>query len=169
MELLKKLSMKTMGINPKKVIKDLEDGQSVDIIRIAGTAGGVKRGESNFGPWAALLGSFVAIDLQANKPYQAGTAFLPDIVTDMLVKAVEHSDPETGEVTTTDVMIDLTIGLKANEKSSVGYEYTVTPNMKLSSVADKLLENMGYTAADTSKQIENKPETAQKKAGKKGK
>lgn len=150
MNLVRKLSMKGMGINPKGLIKGKEDGFKTPVFRIAGTAGSLKRGESNFGPWVAFMGSFVAVDLtNPAKPeaYQSGSAFLPKVIEDMLVKAVEIVDPESGEVSNRDVQFDITVGLVVNEKSTVGYEYTVTPNMKIASNAEALLTKMGYDPA----------------------
>jgi hypothetical protein len=171
MKLVKKLSMKSMGIDGKAIAKDLKSGESVNVFRIAGTAGGVKRGESTYGTWQAFLGSFVAVDLKdQTRQFQAGMAFLPDVVTELLVKAVEFSDAETGEVGTRDVAFDLTVGIQQDDKSTTGYVYTVTPHIKLSSVADALLEQMGVAPAKQIEQEKGEEKTAAPgKANKKGK
>lgn len=119
----KKVSARTLVGNVKSYIKDLQNGQDMDIMRVVGLANGLKQGETNFGEWTALIGSFVAEPLvgeKAGKRVRTGQIFLPDVALNLVVGAVENL--AKGE----SVELAFTIGVERDDDIMIGYVYTAS-------------------------------------------
>jgi len=89
--LVKKLSAKVLVGQVKSYVKDLQNGQSVELFRVVGIAHGIKSGISNFGEWTSLMGQFVAEPLIGDKKgqrFRTGQLFLPDVMLNMIAPLV---------------------------------------------------------------------------------
>jgi hypothetical protein len=116
----KKLSMKVLAGNIKAAVKSLANGESVDLARVVGIARGTKTGESQFGPWTALTGDFIAESLHGDKAgnrYRTGTLFLPDVALDLVLPHVEGLAKGDG------VELAFKLSAEANEDANHGYVY----------------------------------------------
>lgn len=91
------------------------------IIRIAGIASGTKTGTSNFGPWTAATGDFIAINAETGEEFRSGICFMPSTAMSLIEGALAQS-PEGVEFA-------FDFGVKEAD-NSVGYEYTVKPVIK---------------------------------------
>ena len=118
--IVKKLSGKVLVGNVKAYIKDLQEGQTLDLYRVVGIARGVKNGTSTFGDYTALMGDFVAEALVGSKIGQrsrTGQLFLPDVALNLVSSTVENLSKGEG------VELAFTVGITASESSAIGYEY----------------------------------------------
>lgn len=117
----KKLSMKGLVGNVKAHVKELENGQQIALASIAGIVRGTKSGESNFGPWVALTGDFMAQPAVGDKVgnrCRTGVLFLPDVAQDLVLPLVSGLGKGDG------IEIAFEIGAEADETSNTGYVYT---------------------------------------------
>jgi len=121
LNIVKKLSMRVLVGDVKKLAKPLENGAALDLAKVVGIARGTKTGVSNFGDWVALTGDFVAEALvgdKVGKRYRTGTLFLPDVALSLVVPIV--SGLEKGEA----MELAFTVGIEGNEDANTGYIYT---------------------------------------------
>jgi len=121
--IVKKLSMKVLVGNVKAQIKDLQEGQSVDIARVVGIARGLRHGTSTYGDFTALTGDFVAealVGAKVGSRFRTGQLFLPDVAQNLVQPTVENLAKGDG------VEMAFTIGVIATESSNTGYEYTAS-------------------------------------------
>lgn len=95
----------------------------MDILQVVGIATGSRTGESTYGPWVSLRGTFQATNLQTGEVFRGSECFLPDIGVDMVLVALNSKDAQAVEFA-------VNVSIKKSE-SPIGYEYTVTPLMKL--------------------------------------
>lgn len=119
--IVKKLSGKVLVGNVKAYIKELQDGQTIDLYRVIGVAAGLKTGTSNYGDWTALTGQFVAeavVGAKAGQRFRTGQLFLPDVALNMVAPIVENLDK--GE----SVELAFMIGIQADDTAQAGYTYT---------------------------------------------
>lgn len=114
-EMLKKLS-------PKTICEDLLGPieEKVDLYTVYGTANDITSGESTYGPWDALVGSFEACRIDNGQIFAGIKAFIPEPLGSMLVNKVKEL--EAGEKVEFAVMISIK---PADTKT--GYEYICTP------------------------------------------
>lgn len=112
--IVKKLSVKT--IHGKVKASELDASGSI-LFRIMGVAMGAKSGESQFGPWTALTGNFAAVKADG-EIIRASELFLPDVILNMLLPAVEQgNNPE--------FVFD--VGARPDENVTIGYSYFARP------------------------------------------
>lgn len=116
--LLKKISAKTLIGDIKQVIEGYKDGENVILFHVFGRANGIKTGTSNFGEWLCFEGQFEAVNVSTGETSQAPKCFLPDPIESMLVNALKDNAV---------VEFALEVGVKANSKLPMGYEYIVNP------------------------------------------
>ncbi len=157
MALIKKLSVKSVCGNIKKMVASDEIKEPTPIMRVFGMASRVLTGESDFGPWVAFIGQFKAINLLDGTEYQSGKAFLPDVASDLLEGAVSSS--EAGSVE-----FGFDILAVPDEESATGYIYQADPLIKPAE-DDTLLrleQNLNPPAGEKQKEADK---TATKKAG----
>lgn len=119
---------------------------AVPLFRVFGIANGVAHGETNLGPWEALMGIFEAVRLSDGERFAAAKCFLPGAAGDMIVarlKAVREEDPDAS------VRFGLEVGIRYMERKdgTDGYEY-VTKSIVKADQADLLAglrtEAIGY-------------------------
>jgi hypothetical protein len=138
MELVKKLSAKSVVGNPMSVIraamKDAHDrapqeGDSAPLYRVYGVARGVKNGQSNFGEWTAFKGEFAAVSLETGEQFRSGELFLPEVAEALLIGPVKDGDGSG-------VQFAFEIGARAvkdrADDKNLKYEYTVRSLVELS-------------------------------------
>ncbi len=118
-KLQKKVSIaKVFGkVNSATIAKT--GGNEIHVLRILGSANGIKTGVSDYGDWKALSGQFRATNPETGEQFDAATAFLPDVALDMIAASLE------GGATAVDFAFDIFAVL--DESSSVGYTYRATP------------------------------------------
>ena len=114
-ELVRKLSPKT--VLEKKVEAP---SKATPLYRVYGIARGVRSGESQFGIWTALVGSFEAIRIDDGAVFAGIQCFLPEPMNGMIADKLRH-DSETKEV-----QFAVEVGIKPSDVP-VGYEYTSKP------------------------------------------
>ncbi|MGV0999690.1 MAG: hypothetical protein ACOYBQ_10220 [Fluviibacter sp.] len=118
---VKKLSVATVygKIDLKQVINS---DKPIAVMRVAGQAVGTKSGDSNYGTWTALVGSFVAIHPETGEQSEAAQLFLPEVALIPIQVALASANARA-----IDFAIELQV--KASENTKPGgspYEYTFT-------------------------------------------
>lgn len=131
--ILKKLSMKSLVGDVKALLRvnsrvdakgepiPLAEGDVLWLGRVVGIGKGLKTGESNFGPWTAILGDFQVVGYEGTgkgKTFRTGQIFLPEVIENMVAPVVGNLDKGSTMAFAFDV------GIKANKESVTGYEYT---------------------------------------------
>lgn len=157
-KLVSKLSMKSIFGNPRTALPANDKETSGPLVRIVGTVGSVKSGESNFGEWLAFIGQFQAVNLKTNEVFRSGKMFLPTVAQDMLLGAVQSVD-------SSGVEFAFDIGIMRDDEAQVGYQYVVVPLLEVSEAdpCARLLAQVGGAP-----QLEA-PKEPEKTTGKKGK
>ncbi len=107
--IVKKISSKLMCKN----VRDAKEGYLYSII---GKAVSLKRGQSNYGEWTCLIGTFEAWNDEIN--VSSNQAFLPEIASIPLEVAVMDD-------TAKDISFGIEIWKVLDSESSVGYQYTI--------------------------------------------
>ena len=95
------------------------------IMQVVGVAIGVKKGETDKGPWYAFTGSFQATDLKTGKVFRSGLCFMPEVVGNLLLAQVLTETVKAVE-------FGFNIGVKGDESSVTGYIYVGEPILSLS-------------------------------------
>lgn len=148
---IKKLSVAT--IFGKISIKDLlaAPETTMPVMRVIGLAMGVKKGDSNYGEWTALLGTFQCTNLQTGEASEAATLFLPEVALIPIQVALSAEG-----VRGVEFAIDISVRYVENGKpGGVPYEYTWTPllppdqNDPITRIKNKLLALQGPAKGET--------------------
>lgn len=131
-------------------IKAPDSGQHF-IMQVMGIATGTKTGESDKGPWTALLGSFQAINMETGNVYRSGVCFLPNIVLNMILPKLLEKDSKAVEFA-------FNIGIKADEDSVTGYVYIAEPIFEAAEndPLEMLTKKLPKTSGEKVSQIEHK-------------
>ncbi len=119
-EIAKKLSMRHIvgGSIPKPV--DEDGKREITLCAVVGIAAGLKHGESNYGPWTALLGNFKALPLYGEnkgKEIRTGQLFLPEAALNTISPYVENASK--GE----SIQFAFEIGVRYDKAANTGYTY----------------------------------------------
>lgn len=129
-QILRKLSMKALVGNVKSALVTVNeknekilaaDGTVIPVAKVIGIGNGTKSGESNYGPWTALLGQFIAEPLAGEnkgKSFRTGQLFLPDVALNLVIGAVENLAKGDS------VQFAFQINIIANSETGQGYEYS---------------------------------------------
>lgn len=109
------------------------------VCRIVGYAAGVKRGDSSYGEWAALVGEFAATNADTGEIFASKTAIIPGAMGEALVTTTEDrlkEDASSQVKFSCDVFVK-----RSSRQPAQKYEYVVRPviDAKLSSPALELL------------------------------
>ena len=136
-ELVRKISSKTvMG-------KIEAPTKQTNLFHVYGIAHKVRIGESDKGPWVALVGRFEAVRISDGQTFEAAQCFLPEPMSSIISEQLSITEPvldgdgkavkdENGIVktkrTSDSIRFALEIGVKKSD-SPVGYEYTTKPLM----------------------------------------
>lgn len=140
MELARKLSPKTLGFDKPQInalLRDVKDGQAVDLFVIAGRAKGSRTGESQYGSWTAFIGDFAAVMIAQGKiaDYAPGVqvrssrCHIPQPMEDAITSGLMESDGG--------VDFGIKVGVKMGRDGD-GYEYVCTPTLKITESDDLL-------------------------------
>ena len=125
------------------------------LMQVAGIATGFKTGESDYGEWSALTGSFQATNLENEKVYRSGKCFLPVVALNMILPALE-AEHAIG------VEFAFNIGVVSAE-TATGYEYVCESVFEISE-NDPLQMLTSRINKEEQKKLGN--ESADKKKGK---
>lgn len=116
MALIKKLSVKTVVGNVKKMVASEAITKPTAVMRMFGVATRTQTGEGDNGPYVAFIGQFKAINLLDGTEYTSGKAFLPDVASDLLEGALA-SEGANGAEFAFDILV------VPDESSAPGYVY----------------------------------------------
>jgi len=149
-KLLKKMTPKTiMGERPK--VGD----EPKQLFTIYGVASGVRKGESNYGPWTMLTGRFEAA--RDGQDYISGECALPNPLHNMIIESLRHD--EHGEVKAVEFACNVIIAPRPD--TAIGYEYFAEPiveqteNDPLSSLRARVTARLAIPAPKAEAQAEN--------------
>lgn len=139
MQILRKLTIKTCGdftiAKIKKTLqeaagyeadgkpKDIPDGTTVDLLKIAGEVTRAKSGQTDKGEFTRLEGSFVGTDLTTGELFQSGVCILPQFIGAQLGAAVLGANGGAVEFA-------FLIQAKGKVNAITGYEFAVHPLME---------------------------------------
>jgi len=115
MAMIKKISIAKLGAKPSKV-------EPTELIRVWGIATGTVTGESQFGEWVALVGSFKAVNLSDGEVFTSSKCFLPSVASDYLVQYLKNGESS--------IEFALQIDSVPSE-TAIGYEYVVKPLLEV--------------------------------------
>ena len=136
-ELLRKISSKTV------IGKVAKPKKQTPLFHVYGIAHKVRSGNSDMGPWTALIGRFEAVRISDGQSYAAPQCFLPEpmssMIAEQLLMTEDVVDADGKSVTDADgvqrtknlvdsIRFSLEIGVKKSD-SPVGYEYTTKPHL----------------------------------------
>lgn len=137
-QVIRKISARHVIANVKYYVPkaDKDGNVSKDVIplfRIFGQATGIRKGESDNGPFTALTGRFEAVSVAADpetgevedKVFASPECFLPEPMNAMIADELDRRDA-SGKREVQSLEFAFEVGVKA-AKTSVGYEYTCTP------------------------------------------
>lgn len=116
----RKISAKTvMG----KIKKDwIPEKGTKPLFQVIGQVYGTRKGEGDYGPWVALVGTFEAVNLITGEAFTGPECFLPEPYNGMI------ADKLTGEGRVNAVDFAYEIGLTPpGPDSTVQYEYSCKP------------------------------------------
>ena len=118
MELLKKITSKSvMGGKVEK------PDEHIDLYTVYGIATGVRTGESTFGPWNSLTGSFEAVRVGDGEVFASSQCFLPEPMNGIIAGQLGQDESPQG------IQFAVMVGVKPAD-TATGYEYTTSPLMK---------------------------------------
>ncbi len=135
MQILRKLTIKTCGdftiAKIRKTLqdaagyegdkpKDIPDGLTVDLIKIAGESTGAATGQTDKGSYTKLSGSFVGTDMTTGELYQSGQCILPEFIGSQLGAALVNNAGQA-------VNFAFLIQAKAKANAVTGYEFAIKP------------------------------------------
>lgn len=151
-QLVKKISAKTiLGKRPTAPA----EGSTEWLYEVIGIANGRKDGESDNGPWTALLGMFEARRMTDGARFRSGALFVPDVALDLVLgamqqegDAVETKDAKgrsTRRARSADsVEIGFRVGITYDADTPTQYVYVAEPLFAVSD-ADPLAALLGRT------------------------
>src|SRR5262249_3822242 len=91
-QLVSKISPKTVAGKERRAPE--KAGEIKWLYEVAGIVNGRRDGESDNGPWTALLGSFMAKRLSDGARFRSGQCFLPNVANNVVLG--ELTDDVTG-------------------------------------------------------------------------
>lgn len=158
MELLNKITMKAIGVQPKS--GELAEGQKIALARVFGRSQGAKLKQSDYGESFAFSGNFEAVRISDGEHFKASKVFLPKTIEGLLAAAHNESDEP--------IDFAIEVGVKY-AKNAFGYEWTVTPLIENTGAADQLAHLRGAALAALPAPVHNEsaPADAAEPAGKK--
>jgi len=143
MEILRKLTIKNCGWTTNDLKLAVSKAAYTDILKIAGVITAIRPGQTQLGEYAELVGQFQAVNLETGEMFQSGKAILPNFIADPMVEASKGGS---------EVEFAIQIGVKRNEGSVVGYEFSVKPLVE-PKVSDKLAKLLDMAKIDTKKKL----------------
>lgn len=144
MKILSKITVSTIGINPKELLPQLAEG-SIDVMEVMGVVTGVQTGTTSFGDFMKLVGSFEATNLLTGEVFVSGKCILPSVINDLVAGQVR---PDTK------FAFAFVIGIEEDD-NAIGYKYNFQPLVKIE--GDKALDSLRAEISKHSKEIEAPP------------
>lgn len=123
MSQVKKISVATVfgKIDLKELLA--APAETIKVMRVLGSAVGVKEGESNFGHWKALMGQFRASHPETGEVFEAPILFLPEVALTPILVSLTQPGARAVEFA-----LELSVKYVNNSKpGGVPYEYTWAP------------------------------------------
>ncbi len=114
MEIVSKLTLKTIGAQPKPHSIEV----NTMLCSIYGRIRGKKVGQSTFGDFINFDGEFEGVNAATGEVFRSGKMILPRVLESLLAGAVDGEN-------TVDFAVE--IWAKPSEKGNTGYEYGVKP------------------------------------------
>lgn len=148
MELVKKLTLRTMNLGKAVIRKAVpEEGSVSSLAKIVGRTTAAQPVQSEQGESIRLIGDFTGINLLTGEVFSSTVCFIPNFVAQPLANALNESDS---------VEFALEITAKFSEKSAVGYEFGVKPLLetKPTNAMEALLERSGVALPALSAPVE---------------
>lgn len=113
--MVKKISVAKVGAKPSKT-------EHRELMQVFGIATGTLTGESQFGEWIALTGTFKAINIDEGEVFTSTKCFLPAVATDYLVEYLRNDSSSVEFALQIDSVPSDTV---------IGYEYIVKPLLEI--------------------------------------
>lgn len=123
MEILRKISSKTLLGGPSKTRELLGNNKKVPVWRVIGIARSTREGSGDNGPWTCLVGTFEATVLTGENKgevFQSPKLFLPQPMDQILYESLQAEDADAIEFA-------LEVGIERDDSAAVGYVYTTKP------------------------------------------
>jgi hypothetical protein len=118
----RKISAKTVWGKVKR--SDIPEQGVKVLFTIIGQAMGVRKGEGEYGPWVALVGTFEAVNAVTGEVFAGPEAFLPEPFNSMIANKLQGE----GAVHAIDFAFEVGIKSAPNEDTTrVPFEYTCKP------------------------------------------
>lgn len=158
MEMLRKITIKTVGFDAKTIKATVDEQDKAALIRVAGIVNAAKPGQTDKGEFLALIGEFSALNLQTGEQFSSGKCILPNFIADQFGAVLQqHGTAEFG----------LEIGAKKDDSAVTGYTFTVRPlvESKSSNRMQELIQTIS-AEAPALPAPSAKPSAAKKKARK---
>lgn len=123
MEMIKKISIKTVCGMPRKLLGNLD---KILLMEVMGEVTDIETGKSTFAKddgevneWTALLGQFRAQNCLTRQKYFSGRCFLPAVVSDLIVAQYKIGKAQGLQT----LQFAILIGVKDAPDVAIGYEY----------------------------------------------
>ncbi len=138
-EIARKITLRTCGCTVeaiKAATVSLAEGDSVELLKIAGVTTSCAVGQTDKGEFIRLNGEFMAVNQITGEQFAASQTILPSFLGQMLQSALSASEQ---------VEFALSIGARKSAKSVTGYEFVARPlvNAEPSARLSKLLAVAG--------------------------
>lgn len=138
-EIARKITLRTCGLtvdNIKAALADCADGESMELLKIAGVTTSCAVGQTDKGEFIRLNGEFLAVSQITGETFSSSQTILPTFLGQMLQSALSQSEQ---------VEFALSIGARKSFKSVTGYEFVARPlvNAEPSARLSKLLAITG--------------------------
>ena len=143
MEILRKLTIKNCGWNTSELKAAVAKAPQTDILKIAGVITSIRPGQTQLGEYAELGGQFQAVNLATGEMFQSAKSILPTFIADPMVEASKGGS---------EVEFAIQIGVKRNDTSVVGYEFSVKPLVE-PKVSDKLAKLLDLAKIEPKKKL----------------
>lgn len=116
-------------ISAKSVCGKVEKPKKAEpLFSVLGIASKTKTGNSDYGPWTALVGQFEATNFATGEVFVAPQCFLPEPLNSMLAESLNETDDE-GKQVNNSVQFAIEVGIKPSDVP-IGYEYTTKEVVK---------------------------------------
>jgi len=114
--IIRRLTLRTAGLTKSFIQKNLPEGGSMPLLRIAGETTEAKVGQTDKGEYIRLLGNFFAQNMTNNEQFQSAQCILPTFISEPLAAALRVSQS-----------VDFALEIHATEDadSAVGYVFSV--------------------------------------------
>jgi hypothetical protein len=138
-EIARKITLRTCGATVeaiKDAVHPLKEGESVELLKIAGVTTSCAVGQTDKGEFIRLRGEFLAINQSTGEQFTASECILPTFLGQTLQTALVSSER---------VEFALSVGARKIAKSVTGYEFIARPlvNAEPSERLTKLLAVAG--------------------------